>query len=71
MWLFYLLRIHHTIRKIAELVGLNKSTVQDIKAKIDNYSNPLPHKQTARPLKTNERIEKHLREVFFLPLIKK
>jgi transposase len=43
---FYLLRIHHTIREIAELVGLNKSTVQDIKVKIDNYGSPLSHKQT-------------------------
>ena len=68
---FYLLRPHHTIRATAELVGLNKSTVQDIKTKLDNYSSPLPHKQIGRPLKINERIERHLGEDFFLPLIKK
>jgi transposase len=51
---FCLLRIHHTIREITELVGLNKSTVQDIKAKIDNYGSPLPHKKTGRPLKINK-----------------
>ena len=60
---FYLLRTHHTIREIAELVGLNKSTVQDIKVKIDNYGSPLPHKQTGRPLKINERTERHLRRI--------
>ncbi|KAG1449819.1 hypothetical protein G6F46_010719 [Rhizopus delemar] len=34
-----------TKEKLAGLVGLNKSTVQDIKAKIDNYGSPLPHKE--------------------------
>jgi transposase len=46
MGCFYLLKTHHTIRELAELVGLNKSTVQDIKAMIDNYGSLLPHKQT-------------------------
>ena len=58
-----LLRTHHTIRKTAGLVGLNKSTVQNIKSKIDNYGSPLPHKQTGRPLKINERIKKHLKRI--------
>lgn len=39
-WIFYLIRIHHTIREIAEIVGLNNSTEQDIRAKIDNYGSP-------------------------------
>ena len=60
---FYLLRTHHTIREIAELVGLNKSIVQDIKAKIDNYGNPSPHKQTDHLLKINKRIEMHLKRI--------
>jgi transposase len=58
---FSLLRTHHTIRVFAKLVGLNKSTVQDIKTKIDKYGSPLPHKQTGHPLKINERIERHLK----------
>jgi transposase len=62
-WWVYLIRTHHTIREIAELVGLNKSTLQDIKAKIDNYGSPLPHKQTGRPLKINERIERHVKRI--------
>ncbi|KAG0740159.1 hypothetical protein G6F57_008397 [Rhizopus arrhizus] len=40
-----------TKEKIAELIGLNKSTMHDIKARIDNYGSPLPHKQIGRPLK--------------------
>ena len=60
---FYLLRTHHTIREIADLVGLNRSTVQDIKTKIDDYGSPLPHKQTGRPLKINERTERHLNRI--------
>ena len=60
---FYLLRTHHTIREIAELVGLNKSTVQDIKAKIDSYGSPSSHKQTGHSLKINERIERHLKRI--------
>ncbi|KAG1452589.1 hypothetical protein G6F46_005487 [Rhizopus delemar] len=50
-------------REIAKLVGLNRSTVQDIKTKINNYGSPLPHKQTGRPLKINERTERHLNRV--------
>ncbi|KAG1450092.1 hypothetical protein G6F46_010624 [Rhizopus delemar] len=61
---FYLLRTHHTVREIADLVGLNKSTVQDIKTKIDDYGSPLPHKQTGRPSKINERTERHLNRIF-------
>jgi transposase len=60
---FYLLRIHHTIREIEELVGLNKSTVRNIKARIDNYGSPLPYKQTGQPLKINERTERHLKRI--------
>lgn len=60
---FYLLRTHHSIREIAELVGLNKSTVQDIKIKIDNYDSPLPRKQTGRLLKINERTERRLKRI--------
>jgi transposase len=60
---FYPHRTHHTIRKIAKLVGLNKSTVQDIKTKIDNYGSPLPHKHTDRPLKIDERTERHLKRI--------
>ncbi|EIE77464.1 hypothetical protein G6F46_009476 [Rhizopus delemar] len=52
-----------TKEKIAELVGLNRSTVQDIKTKIDNYGGPLPHKQTGRPLKINESTERHLNRI--------
>ena len=63
MRVFYLLGTHHTIREIAGLVGLNKSTVQDIKAKIDNYGSHLPHKQTDLPLKINERTERHLKRI--------
>jgi transposase len=59
---FYLFRTHHAIREISELVGLNKFTVQDIKTKL-NYGNPLPHKQTGRPLKINERTERHLKKI--------
>ena len=59
---FYLLGTHHAIRGISELVGLNKFTVQDIKIKL-NYDNPLPHKQTGRPLKINERTERHLKKI--------
>ncbi|KAG1540375.1 hypothetical protein G6F47_012045 [Rhizopus delemar] len=40
-----------------------KSTVQDIKTKIDDYGSPLPHKQTGRPLKINERTERHLNRI--------
>ena len=43
--IFYLFKTHDTIREIAELIGLNKSTMHDIKARIDNYGSPLPHKQ--------------------------
>ncbi|EIE82712.1 hypothetical protein RO3G_07417 [Rhizopus delemar RA 99-880] len=32
-------KTHHTMREIVELAGLNKSTVQDIKAKADHYGN--------------------------------
>ncbi|KAG1050564.1 hypothetical protein G6F43_007173 [Rhizopus delemar] len=46
-----------------KLVRLNKSTVQDIKTKIDDYGSPLPHKQTGRPLKINERTERHLNRI--------
>ena len=60
---FYLLRTHQTIREIAELVGLNKSVVQSIKARIDDYGSSLPHKQTDRPLKINERTERHLKRI--------
>jgi transposase len=60
---FYLLRTYHIIRKTAESVGLNKSTVQDIKAKIDIYGSPLLQKQTGRPLKINERTERHLKRI--------
>ncbi|KAG1457340.1 hypothetical protein G6F46_007315 [Rhizopus delemar] len=49
--------------KIAELVGLNKTTVQNIKAKIDDYGSPLPHKQIGQPLKINERTERHLKRI--------
>jgi transposase len=59
----YFLRTHRTIREIAELVGWNKYTVQDIKVNIDNYGSPLPHKQTSRPLKINERIERHVKRI--------
>ena len=59
----YLLRTHHTIREIAELVGLNRSTVQDIKTKLNNYGSPLPHKQIGQPLKINERTERHLKRM--------
>ncbi|EIE80428.1 hypothetical protein RO3G_05133 [Rhizopus delemar RA 99-880] len=52
-----------TKEKSAELVGLNRSTVQDIKTKIDDYGSPLPHKQTDRPLKINERTERHLNRI--------
>ncbi|KAG1576871.1 hypothetical protein G6F46_006587 [Rhizopus delemar] len=52
-----------TKEKIAELVGLNRSTAQDIKTKIDDYGSPLPHKQTGRPLKINERTERHLSRI--------
>ncbi|EIE80897.1 hypothetical protein RO3G_05602 [Rhizopus delemar RA 99-880] len=34
-----------TKEKIADLVGLNKSTVQNIKTRIDDYDSPLPHRQ--------------------------
>ncbi|KAG0753501.1 hypothetical protein G6F29_011797 [Rhizopus arrhizus] len=34
-----------TKEKIAKLVGLNKSTVQDIKARINDYGSPLRHKE--------------------------
>ncbi|KAG1448005.1 hypothetical protein G6F46_011182 [Rhizopus delemar] len=61
-WGFYL-RTHHTVREIVELVGLNRYTVQGIKTKIDNYNSPLPHKQTDRPLKVNERTERHLNRI--------
>jgi transposase len=54
---FFCLRTHYTIKEIAELVGLNKSTVQDIKTKIDNYGSPLPHNQTGCSLKINERLK--------------
>ena len=60
---FYLLRTHHTIREIADLVGLNKSTVQNIKTRIDDYDSPLPHRQIGRPLKINERIERRLKRI--------
>jgi transposase len=63
MGLFYLLGTHHAIREIAELVGLNKSTVQDIKIKINNYGSPLPHKQTRRPLEINERTKRCLKRI--------
>ncbi|KAG1638318.1 hypothetical protein G6F44_008953 [Rhizopus delemar] len=49
--------------KIAEIIGLNKSTEQDIRAKIDNYGSPLSHKQTGRPLKINERTERHWKRI--------
>ena len=42
---------------------MNKSTVQDIKVKIDNYGGPLPRKQTGRPLKINERAERRLKRI--------
>ncbi|KAG1046533.1 hypothetical protein G6F43_010986 [Rhizopus delemar] len=61
---FYLTKTHHTIREIAELVGLDKSTVQYITGKIDNYGSPLPYKQTDCPLKINERTEGHLKRKF-------
>jgi transposase len=63
MGIFYLLRTHYTIREIAELVGLNKSTVQNIKARIDGYGSPLPHKQIGLPLKINEWTERHLKRI--------
>jgi transposase len=50
-------------REIGEMVGVNKSTVQDIKAKIDNYDSPLSHKHTSRPLKINERTERELKRI--------
>ena len=50
------------MREMTERVGLNKSTVQDIKAKIDNYGSPLPHKKTGRPLKI-KRTERHLKRM--------
>jgi hypothetical protein len=37
--------------------------VQGIKTKIDNYGGPLPHKQTGRPLKRNERTERCLKRI--------
>ncbi|KAG1045122.1 hypothetical protein G6F43_011340 [Rhizopus delemar] len=49
--------------KITEIIGLNKSAEQDIRAKIDNYGSPLSHKQTGRPLKINERTERHLKRI--------
>ncbi|KAG1449840.1 hypothetical protein G6F55_009978 [Rhizopus delemar] len=52
-----------TKEKIADLVGLNKSTVQNIKARIDDYGSPLPHRQIGRPLKINERTERHLKRI--------
>ena len=60
---FYLLRTHHMIKEIGERVGLNKTTGQDIKAKINNYGNPLPHKQIGRLLKINKRIERYLKRI--------
>ncbi|KAG1457811.1 hypothetical protein G6F46_009052 [Rhizopus delemar] len=50
-------------KEIAELVGLNKSTVQNIKAKIDRYGSSLPYKQTGHPFKINERTERHLKRI--------
>ncbi|KAG1048880.1 hypothetical protein G6F43_008762 [Rhizopus delemar] len=52
-----------TKEKIAELVVLNKSTVQNVKARIDDYSSSLPHRQIGRPLKINERTERHLKRI--------
>ncbi|KAG1445188.1 hypothetical protein G6F46_012439 [Rhizopus delemar] len=52
-----------TKEKIAELVGLNKPIVQNIKARIDDYGSPLPHRQIGRPLKINERTERHLKRI--------
>ncbi|KAG1487999.1 hypothetical protein G6F54_012320 [Rhizopus delemar] len=49
--------------KIADLVELNRSTMQDIKTKIDDYGSPLPHKQTDRPLEINERTVRHLNRI--------
>ena len=37
--------------------------MHDIKARIDNYGSPLPHKQIGRPLKVKERTERHLRRI--------
>jgi hypothetical protein len=37
--------------------------VQDIKAKVDNYGSPYPHKHTGRPLKTDKRTERHLKRI--------
>ncbi|EIE90095.1 hypothetical protein RO3G_14806 [Rhizopus delemar RA 99-880] len=54
---------NETKENTAEHVGLNKFTVQDTKSKIDNYDSPLPHKQTDRPLKINERTERHLKRI--------
>ncbi|KAG0926198.1 hypothetical protein G6F32_013294 [Rhizopus arrhizus] len=44
-------------KEIAELVGLNKSTVQNIKARIDDYGKPLLHKQIRRQKKINEKLK--------------
>ena len=60
---FYLLRIHHIIKETVELVGLNRSTVQNIKARIDDYGSPLPHKQIGRPMRINERTERYLKRI--------
>ncbi|KAG1116815.1 hypothetical protein G6F42_013597 [Rhizopus arrhizus] len=38
-----------TKEKLAELFGLNKCTMQDIKARIDDYGSPLPHKAAHKP----------------------
>ena len=51
------IKTHYTIREIAELVGLNKSTVQNIKARIDDYGRPLLHKQIRRQKKINEKLK--------------
>jgi hypothetical protein len=51
------------IKEIGERAGLNKTTGQDIKAKINNYGSPLPHKQIGRLLKINKRIERYLKRI--------
>ena len=56
-------------REMGEIVGVNQSTVQDIKAKIDNYDSPLSHKHTRRPLKINERTKRQLERIL-LSLLK-
>ncbi|KAG0743051.1 hypothetical protein G6F57_009803 [Rhizopus arrhizus] len=50
-----------TKEKITELVGLSKSTVQDIKIKIDNYTGPLPHKAVHKPRLTARHCKSRLR----------